>query len=91
MNHLLSLDLLSLSPSQKDAFCAALVVLELASRMPKAKAFIFNALAQTSSIFSSLDCVVKSNTKIVSKLDALKEKIWNLIILYLPRSKLPRD
>ena len=33
-----------------------------------------DALARTSSIFSSMDCAIKSNAEIVSKSDALKEK-----------------
>ena len=42
--------------------------------MPESKVFISKALVETSSIFSFMDCVVKSITKIISKLDALKEK-----------------
>ena len=42
LSHLLSLDLLSLSTNQKNAFCGALVVLESASQI-EAKAFIFDA------------------------------------------------
>ena len=58
--------------------------------MHESKVFISKALVETSSIFSSMNCAIKSNAKIVSKLDALK-KIWNLIILYLPRNVLPKD
>ena len=74
VSHFLRLDLLSPSSNQKDAFHVALAMLESISQMCKAKAFISNALAQTSYIFSSIDCAVKSNAEIVSKLDALKEK-----------------
>ena len=42
--------------------------------MFEAKAFNSDAFARTSSIFSSMDCILKSNAKIVSKLDALKKK-----------------
>ena len=49
-------------------------MLELASQMSDANVFISEALAKTSSIFSSMDYVVKSIVQITSKLDALKEK-----------------
>ena len=38
------------------------------------KVFILETLAETSSIFPSLDCAMKSSMEISSKLDALKEK-----------------
>ena len=74
VSHFLNLDLLSLTISQKDAFYAALALLELTAQVLETTAFISEALAQTSSIFSSKDCAVKSNAEIISKLDALKEK-----------------
>ena len=74
MSHLLSLDLLSLTINQKDAFYATLALLESTTQVLETIAFIYEAFAQTSSIFSSMDCVVKSIVEIVSKLDALKEK-----------------
>ena len=46
LNHLLGLDLLSLSTNQKDAFCEALAVLASASKVPRSKVFISKALAQ---------------------------------------------
>ena len=42
--------------------------------MLEAKAFIFEAIALTSYVFSSIDFVVKSIAKIIFKLDALKKK-----------------
>ena len=42
--------------------------------MHEAKAFISDSLVQTFYIFSSIDCAVKSNAKILFKLDTLKEK-----------------
>ena len=74
VRHLLGLDLLSLSTSQKDAFCAALVMLASASRVPQSKVFISEALAQTSYVFPTLDCALKSTMEISSKLDALKRQ-----------------
>ena len=74
MSHFLSLDLLSLSSSQKDAFCVALAVLESTSQVPESKVFISEPLAETSSIFSSMDCAVKYTLEIIFKLDALKGK-----------------
>ena len=70
MSHILSLDLLSLSPIQKDAFYAALEVLVSTSQVPESKVYISGALAQTSFIFPSLDHSLKSNMEISSKLDA---------------------
>ena len=72
ISHFLSLNLLSLSTSQNDAFYAALVVLASASKVPQSKVFISKALAQTSSVFLALDRALKSNMEISSKLDALK-------------------
>ena len=74
MSYLLGLDLLSLSTNQKDAFCVALAVLALVSKVPQSKVFISEALAQTSSIFSTLDRALKSNMEISSTLDALKRQ-----------------
>ena len=51
-----------------------LAMLESASQVPETTTFISEALAQTYSIFSSMDCVVKSNVEIIPKLNALKEK-----------------
>ena len=71
---LLSLDFLHLTSSQKDAFCATLVVLASASQVIESKVFILDSLAQTSFFFPSLDCAMKSSMEISSKLDALIKK-----------------
>ena len=42
--------------------------------MPQSNVFISKALAQNSSIFPTLDCALKSNMEISSKLDALKRQ-----------------
>ena len=72
MSYFLSLDLISLSTSQKNAFYAALVVLVSTSKVPQSKVFISKALTQISSIFPTLDRALKSNMNISSKFDALK-------------------
>ena len=74
MSHLLGLDLLSLSTSQKNAFCAALAVLASTSKVPQSKVFISEALSDTSSVFPTLDRSLKYNMEIFSKLDALKRQ-----------------
>ena len=74
VSHLLGLDLLSLSTSKKDAFCATLAVLASTSKVPRSKVFILEALAQTFSIFPTLDRALKSNMEISSTLDALKRQ-----------------
>ena len=72
MSHLLGLDLLSLSTSQKNAFCVALNVLVSASKVTQSKVFISETLSHTPSIFPALDCALKFNMEMSSKLDALK-------------------
>ena len=72
VSHFLGLDLLSLSTIHKDAFCATLVVLASASKVPQYKVVISEALAETSSVFPALDRAVNSNMEISSKLDVLK-------------------
>ena len=70
VSHLIGLDLLSLSTNQKDAFYSTLTVLLPTSKVPQSKVFILEALTQTSSIFLTLDRVLKSNMEISSKLYA---------------------
>ena len=55
MRYFLGLNLLSLSTSQKDAFCAAMAVLASTSKVPQFKIFILEVLAQTSFVFPALD------------------------------------
>ena len=74
MSHLLGLDMLSLFTSQKDAFYAALEVLASTSKVSKSKIFISEALTQTSFVFLALNCALKSNMEISSKLYALKRR-----------------
>ena len=61
VSHLLNLDLLSLSTSQKDAFHVALALLALASKVPQSKVFISKGLTPTSSISLALDRTLISN------------------------------
>ena len=68
MTYLLSLDMLSTSTSQKDAFYSSMAVLASASKVPLSKEFISKALTQTSFVFLALD----RDMEISSKLDALK-------------------
>ena len=72
MSHFLNLNIISLSTGHKDALCAALAMLVSASNAPQSKVFIVESLAQTSSIFPTLDHALKSNREISSKLYALK-------------------
>ena len=51
-----------------------MVVLASASKVPQSNIFILEALAHTSSIFPTLDCALRSNMEISSKLDALKRQ-----------------
>ena len=74
MSYFLGLDLLSLFTIQKDAFCATLVVLASASKVPQSKIFISKALTHTSFVFPALDRALKSNMEISSKLYALKRQ-----------------
>ena len=74
MSHLLSFFLLYLSTSQNDDFCAALAVLVSASKVSQSKVFTSEALAKNSFVFPALDCALKSNMEISSKLDALKRQ-----------------
>ena len=61
VSHLLSLDLLSLSTNQKDAFHVALTLLASASKVPQSKVFISKGLTPTSSISLALDPTPISN------------------------------
>ena len=49
-------------------------MLASASKVPQSKVFISKALAQTSYVFPTLDCALKSDMEISSKLDALKRQ-----------------
>ena len=62
ISHLLSLDLLSLSTIQKDAFHAVMAVLQSASLDPKAGIFLSRVTHRASEVFSSIEHVVKKNS-----------------------------
>ena len=51
-----------------------ITVLALASKVPRSKVNILKDLAHTSSIFHALDCALKPNMEISSRLDALKRQ-----------------
>ena len=72
INYLLSLDLLSLSSIQKNAFHAAMTVLHSASLEPKAGAFIYVVIHRAPEVFSSIEHVVKENAQVMSELEKLR-------------------
>ena len=74
INYLLSLDLLSLSTIQKDAFHAAMAVLQSASLNPEVDSFLSRVTHHAPEVFSSIDHVVKENAQAISKLEKFKEK-----------------
>ena len=74
ISHLLSLDLLSLSTIQKNAFHATMVVLQSASLEPTIEAFISRVIHCTPEVFSSIEHVVKENAQVMSELEKLREK-----------------
>ena len=61
ISHMLNLDLLSLSTVQKNAFHAAMVVLQSASLEPEVRAFIYGVIHYASEVFSSIEHVVMEN------------------------------
>ena len=75
ISHLLSLDLLSLSIVQKNAFHAAMVVLQFTSLEPEARAFISRVIHHVPEVFSSIKHMVKENAQVISELEKLREKI----------------
>ena len=74
ISHLLSLDLLSLSTIQKDAFHAAMAVLQSASLDPEAKIFLSRVKHRAPDVFSSIEHVVKDNAQVKYELEKLREK-----------------
>ena len=74
INYLLSLDLLSLSTIQKDAFHAAMAVLQSASRNPEVEIFLSRVTHHAPEVFSSIDHVVKENGQAISELEKFREK-----------------
>ena len=74
INHLLSLDLVSLSTIQKYAFHAAMVVLQSTSLDPKAKIFRYGVTHRATEVFSFIEHVVQENAQVISELEKLREK-----------------
>lgn len=80
--YLLSLDLLSLSPGQRDFFSMALALLAFAPQSSDTQFSHSEALSQVSSTVSSLDNATTSSANIFSYFDALREsKIKNEQVL----------
>ena len=65
ISHLLSLGLLSLSTIQKDAFHAAMVVLQSASLDPEVGTFLSRVIHCAPELFSFIDHVVKENAQAI--------------------------
>ena len=61
ISHLLSLDLISLSTVQKNAFQATMAVLQSASLEPEVRAFIYGVIHYAPEVFSSIEHVVMEN------------------------------
>ena len=74
ISHLLSLDLLSVSTIQKDAFHAAVAVLQSTSLDHEAEIFLFRVTHHAPEVFSSIEHVVKENAQVIYELEKLKEK-----------------
>ena len=72
--HLLSLDLLSLSTIQKDAFHAAMEVLQSASLDTEAEIFLYGVTHHAPEVFSSIEHVLKENSQVIFELEKLREK-----------------
>ena len=70
ISHFLSLDLFSLSIVQKNAFHAAMVVLQSPSLKPWA--FISRVIHRYLEVFSSIEHVVKENYQVTSELEELR-------------------
>ena len=73
ISHFLSLDLLSLSISQKDVFHAAMAVLQSASLDREAEIFISGVTHHAPEVFSSIEHVVKENAQVIFELEKLRE------------------
>ena len=74
ISHMLSLDLLSLSTIQKDAFHAAMAILQSSSLDPEVETFIYGVIHHASKVFSSIEHIVKENAQVISELEKLREK-----------------
>ena len=74
ISHLLSLDLLSLSTVQKNAFHVAMTMLQFDFFDPEAGAFISGVIHRAPKVFSSIEHVVKENAQVMFELEKLREK-----------------
>ena len=74
ISHMLSLNLLSLSTIQKDAFHAAIAILQSASLDPKAEIFLSGVTHRAPEVFSSIKHVMMENTQVISELENLRKK-----------------
>ena len=74
ISHLLSLDLLSLSTIQKDAFHVAMVVLQSASLNVEAEIFFYGVAHYAPDAFYSIEHIRKENAQVISELEKLREK-----------------
>ena len=74
ISHLLSLDLLSLSIMQKDAFHVGMAVLPSASFNLEARTFLSGVTHIAPKVFSSIEHVVKKNAQVIFELEKLREK-----------------
>ena len=74
ISHLLSLDLLSLSTIQKDAFHAAMTVLQYVSLDLEVVIFLSRVTHRAPEVFSSIEHVVKENAQVIYELEKLREK-----------------
>ena len=68
------MDLLSLSTIKKDAFHAAMAILQFASLDPDDEIFLYGFTHCSLEVFSSIEHVVKDNAQVISKLEKLREK-----------------
>ena len=76
INQLLSLDLLSLSTIQKNAFHVAMAVLQSTSLEPEAGDFISRIINHAPTVFSSIAHVVKENAQVMFELEELRGKFF---------------
>ena len=74
ISHLLSLNLLSLSIVQKNAFHATMAALQFASLKPETRAFIYGVIKCALKVFSSIEDVVKEDAQVIFKLEELRGK-----------------
>ena len=72
--HMLSLDLLSLSIIQIDAFHVAMAILQSASLDPEVEIFLYRVTHRAPKLFSSIEHVLKENAQVISELEKLREK-----------------